>query len=64
MGIKTANNNNTIFLAPGDMIKVSTRISLLWKPCSELMLLSDGVMSNRTAKCHLVQHVGSHREVH
>ena len=64
MRIKTASNNNTIFLASGDMFKVSIRISLLWKPCSELMLQSDGVMSNRTAKCHLVQHEGSHREVH
>ena len=50
MGIKTASNNNTIFLAPADMIKVGTRISLLWKPCSERILQSDGAMSNRTAK--------------
>ena len=28
MGIKTASNNNTIFLAPADMIKVGTRISV------------------------------------
>ena len=58
------NNKNNIFLAPGDMIKVGTHISLLWKPCSELILQSDGAMSNQIAKWHLVQHVGSHREVH